>query len=98
MSAFGRLVRAAYLTCVISVAATFAVPLSAAVPGCAGKSDCLDNASFAAQVTDFRTSTAGRYRMVTATLRIHNRLAHPLTLGYVANSGVVTDEDRKSVV
>jgi len=92
VSAFGRLVRAAYLTCVISVAATFAVPLSAAVPGCAGKSDCLDNASFAAQVTDFRTSTAGRYRMVTATLRIHNRLAHPLTLGYVANSGVVTDD------
>lgn len=92
MSALQRLARAACLTCVISVAAMFAVPLSAAVPGCAGKPDCLDNASFAAQVTDFRTSTAGRYRLVTATLRIHNRLARPLTLGYVGNSGVVTDD------
>ena len=92
MSAVGQLARAARFTCCASVAAMLAMPLSAAVPGCAGKPDCLDNASFAAQVTDFRTSTSGRYRLVTATVRIHNRLARPLTLGYVGNSGVVTDD------
>lgn len=92
MSALQRLARAAGLVGFVVFASMFAMPLPAAVPGCAGKPDCLDNASFAAQVIDFRTSTAGSYRLVTATVRIQNRLARPLTLGYVGNSGVVTDD------
>lgn len=92
MSVVGQLLRAMRFTCFVIVAAVFAMPLSAAEPGCAGKPDCLDNASFSAQVTDFRISASGRYRLVTATVRIHNRLARPLTLGYVGNSGVVTDD------
>ncbi len=92
MNPSGRLARAALFTCQFVVAAMFAMPVSAGGPGCAGKPDCLDNASFAAQVTDFRTSASGRYRLVTATVRIQNRLARSLTLGYVGNSGVVTDD------
>lgn len=92
MSALNRPLRGILLACAMLAAAAFAAPLSAAVPGCAGKADCVDNASFAAQVTDFRSSTSGRYRIVTATVRIQNRLSRPLMLGYVGNSGVVTDD------
>lgn len=54
--------------------------------------DCVENASFVARVTDLRTSVSGRYRVVTAAMRIENKLGRPLILGYVHDSGVVTDD------
>lgn len=84
--------RAMRLALVLPTLLLVAAVAGAAAPGCAGRPDCVDNASFAAEVVDFRTSTSGRYRMATATVRIHNRLDRPLALGYVSGSGVVTDD------
>jgi hypothetical protein len=61
-------------------------------PGCGDTPSCADVATFAATITDFRTSVQGRYRIATMTLRFRNRLARPLVLGYVAGSGIVTDD------
>lgn len=92
MSPFRTPAGALRLALILAFAMPFAGPSLAAAPGCAGKADCVDNPSFAAQVVDFRNSSSGRYRVATATLRIHNRLDRPLTLGYVGDSGVVTDD------
>ncbi|BDC52637.1 hypothetical protein F183_A49520 [Bryobacterales bacterium F-183] len=43
-------------------------------------------------MTDFRTSVAGRVRVVTASIRFTNKLKRDLTLGLVANSGVTIDD------
>lgn len=80
------------LSFVLAFTLLWAGPSLAATPGCAGRPDCIANPSFSTEVVDFRNSTSGRYRVVTATLRIQNRLDRPLTLGYVGDSGVVTDD------
>jgi hypothetical protein len=80
------------LAFILAFVLPFAQPSPAATPGCAGKVDCIENPAFAAEVIDFRNSTSGRYRVATATVRIHNRLDRPLALGYVADSGVVIDD------
>lgn len=67
-----------------------AAPAMAA--GCQGVSLCQDEGAFTAQLADVRTSTAGRFRVVSATLHIVNRRAAPLVLGYVVGSGIVTDD------
>jgi hypothetical protein len=59
---------------------------------CAGQKGCMAVRSFVATVTDFRQSTSGRDRLVSITVRFQNRLTTPLTLGYVQNSGVATDD------
>lgn len=59
---------------------------------CAGNVACTEVKTFAATVTDFRTSTQGRYRYVTMTVRFQNKSSNPLTLGYVQNSGLVIDD------
>jgi hypothetical protein len=61
-------------------------------PGCGDAPSCAEVAAFAATITDFRTSVQGRYHIATMTLRFRNRLARPLILGYVAGSGIVTDD------
>jgi hypothetical protein len=48
--------------------------------------------AFTATVTNFRTSTQGRNRVVTATVRFDNRTDKPLALGYVRDSGVALDD------
>jgi hypothetical protein len=60
--------------------------------GCEGVTLCQDAGSFTAQLADVRTSTAGRFKVVSTTLRIVNRGRKPLVLGYVVGSGVVTDD------
>lgn len=78
-------------------AAPAARPASAAAaapaqPVCNGAPQCLDVNSFAAKVTDFRTSTSGGYRIVTATIRFQNKLARPIILGYVSGAGLALDD------
>ncbi|MBM3811976.1 MAG: hypothetical protein FJW20_10125 [Acidimicrobiia bacterium] len=61
-------------------------------PVCNGAPGCTEVNSFASTITDFRTSTTGGYRLVTATIRFQNKLARPLILGYLSGSGVATDD------
>jgi hypothetical protein len=65
----------------------------AAAKGCsASAAACVETSSFVATVTNFRTSTQGRNRVVTATVRFDNRTNKPLALGYVRDSGVALDD------
>lgn len=59
---------------------------------CSGQPRCTEVGAFAATMTDFRTSVAGRVRVVTASIRFTNKLKRDLTLGLVANSGVTIDD------
>lgn len=61
-------------------------------PNCGRRTDCTEVTAFVATITDFRTSQAGRTKLVTTTVRFRNKTNRPLTLGYVQNSGVVTDD------
>lgn len=81
--------RAACALAITAIAASAAV---AQAPACASKTSCYETASFVATVTDFRTSVAGRYRVVTTTMRFQNKLKRPLILGYVPRSGIATDD------
>lgn len=70
-----------------------ALPLTAsAADDCAGHSHCVATRSFVADITNFRVSKSGRYRVLTATVNFRNRTDKPLTLGYVGDSGVAMDE------
>lgn len=59
---------------------------------CRGLPSCAEVTSFTATVTDFRESTSGTYRIVSATVRFQNRTSGPLVLGYVAGSGLAVDD------
>jgi len=59
---------------------------------CAGYPNCAEVPTFVAIVTDFRLSKDRGYRILTATVRFTNKTDHALVLGYVQNSGVVTDD------
>jgi hypothetical protein len=66
--------------------------LTAQASPCAGRANCTAVPSFVATITDFRTSTQDRTRLVTATVRFENRTDRPLRLAYVQGSGLVTDD------
>lgn len=74
----------------VAVLMAFALPARAA--GCQGVTLCQDAGAFTVQLADVRVSTAGRFRVVSTTLRIVNRRETPLVLGYVVGSGIVTDD------
>jgi hypothetical protein len=59
---------------------------------CQPASPCYETNSFSATINDFRTSTAGRFKVLTANLRITNKLNQPLTLGIVQGSGLGLDD------
>lgn len=59
---------------------------------CPGVPNCQDAGAFTAQLTDVRTSTGGRFKVVSVTVRFTNRRPAPMVLGYVAGSGLVTDD------
>lgn len=67
-------------------------PAASAADDCAGRSHCVATRSFVANVSNFRVSKSGRYRVLTATVNFRNRTDKPLTLGYVGDSGVAMDE------
>ncbi len=77
----------------LPMAAALAVsaPASAAA-ACAGRAHCAEVTTFAAQLTDFRTSVIGTNRRVTATVNFQNKTDRPLVIGYVKGSGVALDE------
>jgi hypothetical protein len=81
------------LACAAAVlAAALATSAQASNPGCAANTQCVATRSFVATVTNFRTSTQGRQRVLSATVRFENKSAQPLTIGYVRDSGVALDE------
>ncbi len=53
---------------------------------------CTEVSTFAATLNDFRTSTYGNNRRLTATVSFFNKTDRPLILGYVDDSGVALDE------
>ena len=59
---------------------------------CAGKPMCASVTEFVASITDFRTSVSGYDRLVSAVMHFENRTTHPLILGYLPESGIVTDD------
>ncbi|MEP6715379.1 MAG: hypothetical protein ABJC09_07375, partial [Terriglobia bacterium] len=71
--------------------ATGSVPPPVA-SACTGKRYCDEAGTFAAIVTDFRPSTSGPTRIVSATVRFLNKTNRPLILGYVRNGAVAIDE------
>jgi len=78
---------------VLALIALALLPLAAnAADDCAGRSHCVATRSFVADVTNFRVSKSGRYRVLTATVNFRNRTDKPLTLGYVHDSGIALDE------
>jgi serine/threonine-protein kinase len=58
---------------------------------CGANTRCAQTSSFVATVTDFRASGVGS-RVVDLMLRFRNTTNGPLLLGYVLQSGVVTDD------
>jgi hypothetical protein len=80
------MVRAAAATAVL------ATSIAAQQTTCVARIHCEEVSSFAATVTDFRTSVSGRYRIVSTTIRFQNKLNRPLILGYVPHSGIATDD------
>jgi hypothetical protein len=65
---------------------------SATAKGCPDGVSCVATRTFLATVTNLRTSTQGRNRILTATVRFENRTSKPLTLGYVKDSGIALDD------
>lgn len=59
---------------------------------CGGNVRCAEVTPFAATITDFRTSTAGSDRIVSITVRLQNKTANPLILGYLQGSGLILDD------
>lgn len=80
---------ALWAACLIAVIAGRAAAQGTA---CTNKGSCTEVSSFVANVTDFRMSVSGRYRVVTTTIRFQNKLNRPLILGYVPRSGIATDD------
>jgi hypothetical protein len=59
---------------------------------CGGQPFCVETPDFTATATSFRTSLVGTSRIINVSVRFQNRTAQPLVLGYVASSGITTDE------
>lgn len=86
------LLRFLSVTLTLLAAMTLAPSARVQAAACAGVTNCQDVGAFTAQLTDVRTSKAGRFNVVSATLRFTNRRPAPLVLGLVAGSGLVTDD------
>src|SRR5215475_7205408 len=67
-----------------------AAPVAQAPSICGNQPLCYEAPDFAATVTDFRTSQAGR--IVDVGVRITNKTNNVLVLGYTNGSGIATDE------
>lgn len=85
-------IRILLAACAVLLVMALAPAAPANAAACPGLANCQDTGAFTAQLTDVRTSTAGRFKVVSVTLRFTNRRAAPMVLGYVAGSGLVTDD------
>lgn len=90
MNAFSACKKIAVACCLALAAGLVSAAASKGCP--ASAASCAETATFTATVTNFRTSTQGRYRVVTATVRFENRTDKALALGYVRDSGVALDD------
>jgi hypothetical protein len=60
---------------------------------CGTQQFCAEDVSFAAAITDFQAILQNpNAKTLTVRMRVHNKLNRPLILGYVAGSGIATDE------
>ena len=59
---------------------------------CGNQPFCYEANDFAATITDFRTSTAGYYKVIDVIVRFQNKTNRPLILAYVAGSGAAMDD------
>ena len=60
---------------------------------CGGQPFCTESLSFAATVSDFQAILQnGNTKILTARISFRNKLTRPLTLGFVAGSGIATDD------
>jgi hypothetical protein len=91
------------VTILLAVAAFAAAQVSqpqmaapAAMPAqnsfCGNQPFCYEANDFAATITDFRTSTAGYYKVIDVIVRFQNKTNRPLILAYVAGSGAALDD------
>lgn len=79
-------------TAAVLIAAAMPMHVRAQSTGCAGQASCYETTNFTGVVSDFRSSVSGANRVITATIRIQNRTPRPLVLGFLAGSGIVTDD------
>lgn len=71
---------------------TLAASTPAAANSCAAGTPCYETGSFYATINDFRTSSAGRFKVLTINLRVTSKAHRPLTLGIVQGSGLGIDD------
>jgi len=79
---------------VATTQAQTAAPVASGAPStfCGSQPLCYETNDFAATITDFRTSTAGGYKVIDVIVRFQNKTSQPLILGYLANSGTALDD------
>lgn len=85
-------VRIAAATSSTKPASAQAKPAPPPPPVCGGTPNCTEVNPFAATILDFRTSSSGATKLVTANIRVQNKLSRPIILGYVSGSGVTIDD------
>jgi hypothetical protein len=66
--------------------------LTGQAAGCAGRTGCIEVASFLATVTGFRPAVQEGAHTVALTLQFRNKSPRPLVVGYLENTGVATDD------
>lgn len=81
-----------WLRYVIVAALGFLFTDARAAQICAADTACVETRTFVATVTNLRTSKQNNVRVLTATVRFHNKSSKPLTLGYVRDSGIAIDD------
>jgi len=59
---------------------------------CGNQPLCTESPDFAATITDFRTSTAGQWKVIDVVVRFQNKINQPIILGYVNGSLDATDD------
>jgi len=83
---------------VLGLVATSQAQIAATAAGtaqssfCGNQPLCYEANDFAATITDFRTSTAGYYKVIDVDVRFQNKTNQPLILAYVAGSGTALDD------
>jgi len=69
-----------------------AAPAQAPQTACGNQPYCYEAQDFAALITDFRTSTAGYYKVIDVTVRFLNKTNGTIILGYTNGSGMALDD------
>jgi hypothetical protein len=66
---------------------------------CGGQPNCAATRGFTATITNFRPSTVDvRTKAIAITMRFENRTNQPLILGYINDSGIITDDQGQRYV